>query len=75
VAAEVEDACWRSKVLRPVQLACSNNSGVLFPGGVLVTSNNDQLGSVTGRIGYTWGPGAALRQGRLCLEGTATTSA
>jgi outer membrane immunogenic protein len=34
----------------------NNNSGVLFPLGTLVTSNNDQLGSVTGRVGYTWGP-------------------
>src|ERR1700731_1206577 len=25
----------------------NNNTGVLFPGGVLVTSRNDQLGSVT----------------------------
>src|SRR5580698_1490394 len=27
----------------------NNNNGVLFPGGTLVTTNNDQLGSVTGR--------------------------
>jgi outer membrane immunogenic protein len=33
-----------------------NNGGVLFPAGTLVTPNNDQLGSVTGRLGYTWGP-------------------
>ena len=32
------------------------NNGVLFPGGTFVTSRNDQLGSVTGRAGYTWGP-------------------
>src|SRR5882757_4487068 len=30
-------------------LANNNNNGVLFPGGTLVTNNNDQLGSVTGR--------------------------
>ena len=29
-------------------LPSSNNNGVLFPGGTLVTSNTDQLGSVTG---------------------------
>jgi outer membrane immunogenic protein len=34
-----------------------NNNGVTFPGGVVVTDRDNQLGSVTGRIGYTWGPG------------------
>ncbi|WGD55852.1 porin family protein [Bradyrhizobium sp. CB1650] len=34
----------------------TNNNGVLFPGGTQVTSNTDQIGSVTGRVGYTWGP-------------------
>src|SRR5271165_197522 len=33
----------------------SNNTGIAFPGNVLITSRNDQLGSVTGRFGYTWG--------------------
>jgi outer membrane immunogenic protein len=37
-------------------LANNNNSGVVFPAGTLVTSNNNQLGSVAGRFGYTWGP-------------------
>ena len=41
----------------------SNNTGVLFPGGVLVTSNSDQLGSVTGRLGYTWGPALLYGKG------------
>src|SRR5712672_1613936 len=41
----------------------SNNNGVLFPGGTLVTSNNDQLGSVTGRVGYTWGPALLYGKG------------
>src|SRR6266849_10604089 len=41
----------------------SNNSGVVFPGGVLVTSNNDQLGSITGRLGYTWGPALLYAKG------------
>src|SRR3954464_12350079 len=30
-------------------LTSGGNNGVLFPGGTLVTSRNDQLGSVTGR--------------------------
>src|SRR5260370_964381 len=38
-------------------LTGGNNNGVLFPGGTLVAvNNNDQIGSVTGRFGYTWGP-------------------
>src|SRR5450631_330556 len=34
----------------------NNTTGVAFPGGALVTSRNNELGSVTGRLGYTWGP-------------------
>jgi outer membrane immunogenic protein len=33
-----------------------SNGGVAFPGGTVVSGNSDQLGSVTGRLGYTWGP-------------------
>jgi outer membrane immunogenic protein len=40
-----------------------NNNAALFPGGNLVTTKNDQLGSVTGRIGYTWGPGLLYAKG------------
>src|ERR1700754_5150651 len=40
-----------------------NNNGVLFPGGTLVTANSDQLGSATGRIGYTWGPALLYAKG------------
>lgn len=42
----------------------NNNNGVLFPGGgTLVTSNTDQIGSVTGRLGYTWGPALLYAKG------------
>jgi outer membrane immunogenic protein len=41
----------------------NNNSGVLFPGNTLVTTNNNQLGSVTGRFGYTWGPALLYAKG------------
>src|SRR5882672_154783 len=41
----------------------NNNNGVLFPGGTLVTTKNDQLGSVTGRFGYTWGPALLYAKG------------
>ena len=33
-----------------------NNTGIAFPAGSVITATNDQLGSVTGRFGYTWGP-------------------
>jgi outer membrane immunogenic protein len=41
----------------------NNNNGTVFPGSVLVTSNNNQLGSVTGRLGYTWGPALLYAKG------------
>src|SRR5579871_395365 len=42
----------------------NNNGGVLFPGNSLVTANtNNQLGSVTGRLGYTWGPALLYAKG------------
>jgi outer membrane immunogenic protein len=41
-----------------------NNSGSLaFPGGGLITSKNDQIGSATGRFGYTWGPALLYAKG------------
>ena len=44
-------------------LPTNNNRGVLFPGGSLVTSNSNELGSVTGRLGYTWGPALLYAKG------------
>ena len=41
----------------------NNNTGVAFPGGALVTSRNNELGSVTGRLGYTWGPALLYGKG------------
>jgi outer membrane immunogenic protein len=41
----------------------NNNNGAVFPGGTLVTTNNNQLGSVTGRLGYTWGPALLYAKG------------
>src|SRR5215471_6834615 len=53
----------------------ANNNGVLFPANTLVTSNTDQIGSVTGRVGYTWGPtlvyakgGYSWRNGNLSVS-------
>jgi outer membrane immunogenic protein len=39
------------------------SNGVVFPAGTLVTGNSDQLGSVTGRLGYTWGPALLYAKG------------
>ena len=35
----------------------SGNVGAVFPTGYVYTNNQRGLGSITGRIGYTWGPG------------------
>jgi outer membrane immunogenic protein len=40
-----------------------NNTGATFPGGVVVNDRDNQLGSVTGRVGYTWGPGLLYAKG------------
>jgi outer membrane immunogenic protein len=40
-----------------------NNGSVLFPNGNSYTNNQRGLGSVTGRIGYTWGPGLLYVKG------------
>src|SRR6202045_3053316 len=34
----------------------NNNNGVIFPGGFVYSNNQRALASVTGRVGYTWGP-------------------
>jgi outer membrane immunogenic protein len=41
----------------------NNNNGVVFPGGNLITTNNNQLGSATARLGYTWGPALLYAKG------------
>jgi outer membrane immunogenic protein len=41
-----------------------NGNNVLFPGGTVVTGNvANQIGSATGRVGYTWGPGLLYAKG------------
>jgi outer membrane immunogenic protein len=44
-------------------LPSSSNNGLTFPAGTVVTGNTDQLGSVTGRLGYTWGPALLYAKG------------
>jgi outer membrane immunogenic protein len=41
----------------------SGNVGAVFPGGFGYTNNQRGLGSVTGRFGYTWGPGLIYVKG------------
>jgi outer membrane immunogenic protein len=46
----------------------SNNGGVLFPGGTLVNTSSNQLGSVTGRLGYAWGPALVYAKGGYAFK-------
>jgi outer membrane immunogenic protein len=41
----------------------SGDVGAVFPGGLAYTNNQRGLGSVTGRVGYTWGPGLIYVKG------------
>jgi outer membrane immunogenic protein len=41
----------------------SANSDLAFPGGSIVTGNDRGLGSVTGRLGYAWGPALLYAKG------------
>src|SRR5689334_3173700 len=43
----------------------SNSTGVAFAGGGRITDKNNEIGSVTGRVGYTWGPGLLYAKGGL----------
>ena len=40
-----------------------NNGSIIFPAGTVVTGSSNQLGSVTGRLGYTWGPALLYAKG------------
>ena len=41
----------------------NNTTTALFPGPTQVTASNGNLGSATGRVGYTWGPGLVYAKG------------
>ena len=41
----------------------NGNVGAVFPGGLEYSNGQHGLGSVTGRIGYTWGPGLVYVKG------------
>ena len=45
-------------------LGGGNNNNLVFPAGTVVNGRvADQIGSVTGRLGYTWGPGLLYAKG------------
>jgi len=46
----------------------NNSSGVLFPGGTLITTNSNELGSVTGRLGYSFGPALLYAKGGYAFK-------
>jgi outer membrane immunogenic protein len=41
----------------------NNNNGIIFPGGFVYTNDRRALGSVTGRVGFTWGPALLYAKG------------
>ena len=41
----------------------NNGLNAAFPGGLVYNNNQRGLGSITGRIGYTWGPGLVYVKG------------
>jgi outer membrane immunogenic protein len=41
----------------------SNNNSIVFPNGGIYANNQRGLGSVTGRLGYTWGPALLYAKG------------
>jgi outer membrane immunogenic protein len=40
-----------------------NNLHAIFPGGLAFNNDQRALGSITGRVGYTWGPGLVYVKG------------
>jgi outer membrane immunogenic protein len=44
------------------------NTNALLPGGVLLTNNDRGLGSVTGRLGYAWGPALLYAKGGYAVR-------
>ena len=46
-----------------------NNGGATFPGGSVVSTNNDQFGSVTGRVGYSFGAALLYAKGGYAFRG------
>ena len=51
-------------------LTNSDNNGTAFPGPGVVTRDTRGLGSVTGRVGWTWGPGLLYVKGGYAFTDT-----
>lgn len=47
-----------------------NTYGATFPGGFTVSDRNSDLTSVTGRLGYTWGPTLLYAKGGIGFRGS-----
>jgi outer membrane immunogenic protein len=45
-----------------------NNNGVMFPLGTVATSNSNELGSVTGRVGYSFGAALLYAKGGYAFK-------
>ena len=54
---------WVAGVEGQYSWLSNNNNGVLFPGSFVFVNNQRAIGSVTGRVGYTWGPGLLYVKG------------
>ena len=53
----------------------NGNGGVTFPAGTVVSTNSDQLGSVTGRLGYSFGPTLLYAKGGYAWKDNNTLTA
>ena len=54
---------WVAGIEGQYSWLASNNNGAIFPNGLVYTNNQRGLGSLTGRVGYTWGPGLLYAKG------------
>jgi outer membrane immunogenic protein len=54
---------WVAGIEVQYSWASNSNGSLLLPANTLVSSNSDQLGSVTGRLGYAFGPALLYAKG------------
>jgi outer membrane immunogenic protein len=51
----------------------SSNNGAVFPNGYVYTNDQRGIGSITGRIGYTWGPALLYVKGGYAYSDNSET--